>query len=150
MLRYKMTFAYNLTSGGAKQMKNIVIDFYSAFEEDDGIVLFSNSDNILRKIIIWEGFFWKIIEKLEPTPMIGDELNDLIRIYNYTMQASYRNEPYQVLNLEIILLQLQGMKSDPDTSNQIYYDADNRILSEMIILISEAIEKKISVYMQGC
>jgi hypothetical protein len=145
-------FICNLTSDEIKQMKNIEIDFYSAFDDDDGIILFSNSDDISRKIIMWGGFYRKILDKIEETePMIGDEFNDLIRCYNEIMKASYRGESCQVLNLEIILIQLQSMKTAPDMETvQVYYDADNRILSEMIILISEAIEKKINVYMQGC
>ena len=131
-------------------MKNVEINFYSAFEDSDGIILSSSSDDSLKKIIIWDGFFRKIIGRIDP--MIHDELNDLIRCYDeIIMSLDNDNKLCHVLNIEIILLQLQKIKIIPDKrTNQIYYDAENRIISEMIILFSEAITKETNIYMQKC
>ena len=131
-------------------MKTIEINFYNAFEGNDGVIILADFDNYSKRIIVWDGFFKEIIDKIDP--MIDDELNDLIRCYDEIMMSLENdNDLSQVFNLEIIFLQLQNIKSIPDTkANQIYYDAENRIISEMILLFSEAIDRKTNVYMQKC
>jgi hypothetical protein len=129
-------------------MKNIEVNFYSGFESNDGVILLSQLEDRSRRIIIWNGFYKEIIDRLEP--MIDDELNDLIRCYDeIMMNLDSDNKLCQVLNLKTILIQLQNLDLTPDTrTDQIYYDAENRIIAEMIILISEAIDKQTNVYMQ--
>jgi hypothetical protein len=128
-------------------MKNTKIDFYSAFD-NDGLEIFTDSDNCSRKVLTWYAYYRNILERLEP--MIEDELNDLIRCYDEALSNSnINNKPCEVFNLEIMLSQLQNAVRPTDTDiNQIYHDAENRIIIEMISLISEAIDKKISVYIR--
>jgi hypothetical protein len=130
-------------------MQYIEIDFYTGFLYARCLVLWTRSDDCSRKIFIWEGFYTTILERIERIDMtIDDDLNDLIRCYDEVMaNIDSEENPSQVLNLERILPQLRNAIYPPDTSlEKIYYDAENRIIVEMITLFSEAIEKNLKIY----
>jgi hypothetical protein len=133
-------------------MKSIEVDFYSEFDGDDGLILFSISDECHTKILIWEAFFVWIVERSE---LMEDEgLDELRRCYYETIiDIPEKGESYkqihQVLFLEMTLVGLRNALRPTDTRTDVtYYDAENRIISAMIILISEAIEKNLNVYLK--
>jgi hypothetical protein len=127
-------------------MKNIEIDFYSGFEYDEEITFFIDTDNYKKVLKIWRGYFEEIMCKIassEDDGWIG------LAYYYHLMIGWDRNENWYIPNLEEALSQLQSIKLLPDYStDQIYYNAEYRILAEMIDMISEAIDKKLKVYIK--
>jgi hypothetical protein len=92
---------------------------------------------------------------VERSELMEDEgLDELRRCYYETImdtpkkRESY-DRPHQVLFLEMTLVGLRNALRPTDTRTDVtYYDAENRIISAMIILISEAIEKNLNVYLK--
>jgi hypothetical protein len=128
-------------------VKYIEIDFYKAFDGDDGIILSINTEHCSKKIVIWDGFYRDIIDRLKP---IDDGVPCLVYYYDKVMDFNNKDKVCQISNLDKILFELQNIKLLPDNrTDQIYYNAEYRVLSEIIDMITEAIDKKISVYIQA-
>ncbi len=127
-------------------MKNIQIDFYSGFEGDEEITFSINTDEYTKTLRIWRGYFWQIMDKIEPSE---DDGWTGLAYYHNLLLGWYRAENWYIPNLEEALSQLQSIKLLSDYStNQIYYNAEYRILTEMIDMIEEAIDKKLKVYIE--
>jgi hypothetical protein len=80
----------------------------------------------------------------------NDGVPCLVYYYDKIMDFNNEDKGCQISNLDKILLELQSIKLIPDNrTDQIYYNAGYRILSEMIDMITEALDKKMSVYIQA-
>jgi hypothetical protein len=126
-------------------MKDIELDFYSEFDGDTEIIFIIKTDNYQKKLRIWSGYFSQImrmIEMPEDTPWSG-------LAYYFHLMIGWQEDYWQIPNLEEALLQLQSIKLEPDYSNnQIYPNGTYLILSEMINMLSESIDKNLPVYIQ--
>jgi hypothetical protein len=127
-------------------MKNIEIDFYNAFEGDEEITFSISTDEYKKTLRIWHGYFWEIMDKIEPSEEDGWTS---LAYYHHLLLGWNREENWYIPNLEEALSQLQSIELLPDYStNQKYYNAEYRILAEMIDMISEAIDRKLKVYVK--
>jgi hypothetical protein len=126
-------------------MKDIEIDFYTAFDGDEEIVFFEKIGNYIKKIRIWQGYFRGIMDRMEQQ---DDNLTCLY--YYHNMNIGWNDdESWKIPNLEEALLELKSIEIPVDNStDKIYDNAEQRILNELIIMVSEAIDKKSSVYIQ--
>jgi hypothetical protein len=125
-------------------MKNTEIDFYSEFEGEDEIVFFIKTGEYTKELRMWHRYLDMILMRIEVPEY---EPWTSLAYYYHLMLGWEIEKNWQIPNLEEALLQLQSIKIEVDeTKKQRYDNAEYRILSEMINIISEAICKKIPVY----
>jgi hypothetical protein len=124
-------------------MREIEIDFYSGFDDDTEIIFSIETDEYRKKLSIWCFYFEQIMDKIERE---DDEWTDIAYYYHF-MIGWDREENWRIPNLDAALLQFKSIKLIPDYRvNQMHYNAKCRILAEIIEILSEAIEKKVDVY----
>lgn len=125
-------------------MKEIEIDFYSGFDDDTEIIFLIETDEYRKRLSIWHFYFDNIMGKIEPE---NGEWTNMAYYYRY-MVGWDREENWKIPNLDMALLQFRSIKLIPDNrTTQMYFNAEYRILGEIIDILSEAIEKKVNVYM---
>jgi hypothetical protein len=124
-------------------MQEIKIDFYSEFDEDTEVTLSFQTDEYRKTISIWHFYFENIMDKMEE---IEDESLCFYHLYRHLIGWE-RDGTWKIPNLDCALLQFKGIELSPDLrTNTMYFNAECRILDEIIQMISEAIEKKVDVY----
>ena len=112
-------------------MKNIEIDFYSEFEGEDEIVFFIKTDEYTKELRMWHWYLDMILMRIEVAE--HEEWTSLAYYYHLILGWEVEKN-WQIPNLEEALSQLQSITIEvDDTNNQIYNNAEYRILSEMII-----------------
>ena len=125
-------------------MKNIDIDFYDEFDGEVEIIFSIITNNYTKRLRIWSGYFDTIMMKIEP---LKDDGWTSLSYYYHLMIGWDIEDNWQIPNLEEALLQLQSIEIEPNYSDKyIYYNAEFRILAEIISILSEAIHEKVSVY----
>ena len=124
-------------------MQEIEIDFYSKFYGDTEVTLSLQTDEYRKKISIWHFYFENIMREME---QLEDE--SLCLSYYYHCVIGWdRDGTWKIPNLNSALLQFKNIELLPDLqTNQKYFNAECRILNEIIQMISEAIEKKVDIY----
>jgi hypothetical protein len=126
-------------------MKDIEIDFYSGFDDDNEIVFFIETDKYKKKLRIWQGYFDEIMKKIE---LEDHDWTGIAYYYNLLLGWNVE-ENWQIPNIEKVLLQFKNIELTPDCQvGQIYYNAECEILKEIIKILSEAIDKNLSVYIR--
>jgi hypothetical protein len=124
-------------------MQEIEIDFYSKFDGDTEVSLSFQTDKYRKSISIWHFYFENIMGKME---RLEDESSCLAHYYHCVIGWD-RDGTWKIPNLDLALLQFKSIKLVPDLqTNQKYFNAEYRILNEIIQMISEAVEKKVDVY----
>ena len=126
-------------------MREIEIDFYSGFDDDTEIIFSIETGEYRKKLSIWHFYFEKIMDKIEPE---NDEWTNIAYYYRF-MVGWDREENWKIPNLDVALFQFRSIKLTPDNrNNQMYFNAECRILAEIIDILSEAIDKKVDVYIK--
>jgi hypothetical protein len=121
-------------------MENIEIDFYTKFEEDREIRFSIKTDNYTKIIRIWEGYFNEIMEEVE---LSDDGTWTSLAYYYHLLEGWYKEDNWQIPDIEKALLQLQNIKFSHDRHIQ---KNANTVLVEIVNLLLEAIERKTPIY----
>jgi hypothetical protein len=124
-------------------MNNIEIDFYSNFEDEDEIEFFIIAESV-KKIRMWAGYFHTILRHIEVPP--DTDWTGLV-YYDNLLIGWHKEKNWQIPCLEEVLSQLKSVKIPmDDLVNNMDYKPARNILTEMINIVSEGIDKGFPVY----
>ncbi len=125
-------------------MGNIEMDFYSGFEDEQEIEFFSITNLGVTKIRMWIGYFHMILRQIKTPP--DTNWTGLV-YYDNLLIGWHKEKNWQIPCLEEVLLQLQVLRIPIDNSvNNMDYESVQKILTEMINIVSEGIDKGFPVY----
>jgi hypothetical protein len=129
-------------------MGNIEMDFYSGFEDEQEIEFFSITNLGMTKIRMWIGYFRMILRQIK-TPPDTDWIG--LVYYDNLLIGWHEEKNWQIPCLEEVLLQLQVLRIPiDDPVNNMDYEPVQKILIEMINIVSEGIDKCFPVYINKC
>jgi hypothetical protein len=121
-------------------MKNIEIDFRCGCDSDEEIILSFSTDIARKRLRIWEGYFNAIVSQIE---LSADGTWTGIAYYFHLCLGWNKEEYWQIPDLNEALSQFKSINMPED---RLVYENANEVLVEIIIFLSEAIDKNAPAY----
>lgn len=112
-----------------------ICDYYSKFDGEPEIVIYSNKTKI-KEIHIWEGYFDNIVMQIKPSK---DGWDGIAYYYNLH-EGWYDSSPWKIPNLKLFYEQLNRI------DRLFLKSIENEILNNILILFQEAIFLSCTVY----
>ena len=141
-------YSYFDLKSNNKLMKNIEyieIDFYSEFWWDDEIDFFVQTDLHLKKVRIWIGYFYTILENIK-RPIDNSWIG--LTYYDQLDLGWHREKNWQLPCPNEVLLQLKSIELPLENPvNHMDYQTEHKIINTIIDILQEGIDGNFPVYM---